>query len=149
MQHSGERTASRRGKRRFNEDPGFKIYFWGAVVLYKHPGEALVPNDKRRSDKTTTKKWRNRLVPSILVGVTVGPGSWRWATKWVPSRQSCLKGALRECPSGPLLTLPFLRSSASLPDRGSRSTEPWMTNDTGSTRHWQFREVGDSGGTRR
>ena len=46
-------------------------------MLYKYPEDALVPG-KTESNKAIAKKLRNRLVPAILTGVTIGPGG-QWA----------------------------------------------------------------------
>ena len=61
-------------QRRFSKNSQFEIYPFGALVLYQHPDDAPAPRAKRGSDKTIKRKWHNRLVQSILVGVATGPG---------------------------------------------------------------------------
>ena len=63
------------------QDLEFKVYPFGALVLYEFADDAPVARFKKGSDKQTTRKWRNRLVPSILVGVTGGPGG-EWARSY-------------------------------------------------------------------
>ena len=65
---------------RFGTPQEFRPYPFGALVLYVHPSDAPLPGSKTKV-KSTTKKWRNRLVPAIVVGVTVG-SSCRWARSY-------------------------------------------------------------------
>ena len=68
-------------QRRFHKDLELKFYPFTVFVFYKHPDDAPAPRAKKGSDKTTTRKWRNRRVPSIIVGVTTGPGG-QWARSY-------------------------------------------------------------------
>ena len=71
--------------RRFKTPHEFRPYPFGALVLYTHPTDAAVPGSQARSDKRITKKWRDRLVPSIFVVVSVGPGGqWSRSYRAVP-----------------------------------------------------------------
>ena len=70
--------------RRFNSEPEYQIYPFGALVLYQHPSDAPVPKQTahgKTGPKSSTKKWRNRLVPSIFIGPTQGPGG-QWAQSY-------------------------------------------------------------------
>ena len=70
--------------RRFDSEPEYQIYPFGALVLYKHPSDAPVPTQTAHGNtgpKSSTKKWRNRLVPSIFIGPTQGPGG-QWAQSY-------------------------------------------------------------------
>ena len=58
--------------------PWQRRYPFGDLALCKHPDDAPVPRIKNGSDKSITRKWRNRLVPAIVVGATTGPGG-QWA----------------------------------------------------------------------
>ena len=65
--------------RRFDSEPEFEIYLVGVLVLYTHPSDAPFSAQsahRKTCPKYSTKKWRNRLVPSIFIGPTPGPGGF-------------------------------------------------------------------------
>ncbi|CAK0849503.1 unnamed protein product, partial [Prorocentrum cordatum] len=57
--------------KRCGEQAPFKVYPFGALVLFKPPPGSRV--SRVEAEKQCTKEWCNRLVPAILVGVTQGP----------------------------------------------------------------------------
>ena len=70
--------------RRFGVFHEFRPYPFGALVFYAPPTDSPYPGPKNK-DGLTTKKWRNRLVPAIFVGISVGPGcQWERSYKVVP-----------------------------------------------------------------
>ena len=70
--------------RRFGKPHEYRPYPFGALVLYVHPKDSPFPGPKNK-DGLTTKKWRNRFVPAIFVGISVGPGcQWEQSCKVVP-----------------------------------------------------------------
>jgi hypothetical protein len=70
--------------RRFGEDPRFKLYPFGAVMLYKPPyvkgGEI--------------SKWQSRLMPAVLVGTDLGPAC-DWMRTYFVIKLVQLPGDLR------------------------------------------------------
>ena len=60
------------------------MYAFGALVFYVHPMDSPYPGPKTK-ESLTTKKLRNRLMPAIFVGISVGLGcQWEHSYKVVP-----------------------------------------------------------------
>lgn len=68
---------------RFDSKAEYAVYSFGALVLFKpaDPGSKLVDDNSSSSDRKKAKKWRARLVPSVLIGTSLTPGC-EWARSY-------------------------------------------------------------------
>ncbi|CAK0809613.1 unnamed protein product [Prorocentrum cordatum] len=64
-----------RWQRRFEEPAPFVIYPFGALVLFRPPAGSKLP--RLEGDPCSSSKWKNRLMPALLVGVAAGPAEQR------------------------------------------------------------------------